>query len=490
MIQVAGPLDSTTVSQNEGRADARDQGGHRAAPTAALAVAFCAGEPARTGEVIVLPAGDPGRWSVLGRGPTRPDDPHPRLQLVRSRPGQILAGAPLENPRVSRVQLRVRARGSDGIEIERLGRLPLLHNGEAVDSAVLRIGDTLQIGRELLLLAVLRPPFAAQAERGGGAQSFPFGAADSWGLIGESAALWALRDRIAFAGPRSEHVLITGQSGTGKELVARALHAIAAPGRPLVARNAATFPEGLIDAELFGNVRNYPNAGAPDRPGLIGEANGSTLFLDEFAELPAAMQAHLLRVLDAGEYQRLGDSQTRRSRFRLIAATNRPLGSIKHDVLARLPLRIEVPGLEARREDIPLIARHLLARLAGATPVPSLSLAFVAALVRHPFAAHVRELETLLLEALPRGAGGAELEPPPVLPVWPTGASAPPPDADAEAAAAPSLSPERVQECLDLHGGRIEPVWRALGLANRHVLLRLIARHGLRAGRTWRPRAE
>ncbi len=166
--------------------------------------------------------------------------------------------------------------------------------------------------------------------------------------------------------PLSGHVLVHGASGTRKELVARAVHAISSRSTgPIVCRNAATFPEALIDAELFGNARNYPNAGMPERRGLVGEADGGTLFLDEFAELPPAMQAHLLRVLDAGEYQRLGEPRARTSSFRLVAATNRPLAAMKEDVLARLVHRIEIPGLDARMEDVPLIARHLFARMAA-----------------------------------------------------------------------------------------------------------------------------
>ena len=103
-------------------------------------------------------------------------------------------------------------------------------------------------------------------------------------MVGESLAIGELRHCIFAAAPHPAHVLILGESGSGKELVARAIHARSSRGkRPIVARNAATIPEGLADAELFGNVRNYPNPGMPERPGLIGEAHQSTLFLDEFA---------------------------------------------------------------------------------------------------------------------------------------------------------------------------------------------------------------
>src|SRR5690606_25111169 len=119
------------------------------------------------------------------------------------------------------------------------------------------------------------------------------------------------------------------------------------------------------DAELFGNVKNYPNPGMPERAGLIGEADGSTLFLDEIGDLPNAHQVHLLRVLDDdGEYQRLGESKVRRSSFRLVAATNRPFESLKHDFLARFTHRVTVPGLPERRDDIPLILDSILRRIA------------------------------------------------------------------------------------------------------------------------------
>ncbi len=123
-----------------------------------------------------------------------------------------------------------------------------------------------------------------------------------------------------------------------------------------------------MDAELFGHAKNYPNQGSPERRGLVGEADGGTLFLDEFAELPASLQAHLLRVLDDGEYHRLGDARARRADLRLIAATNRPEQSLKHDVLARLKARIAVPDFDARREDIPLLVAHLLRRQAAGAP--------------------------------------------------------------------------------------------------------------------------
>ena len=195
----------------------------------------------------------------------------------------------------------------------------------------------------ILFLCMRRPPLATAREK---ARPHPFGQADEHGLVGESSAIWDLREEVAFFAKRQGHVLITGPSGSGKELVARSIHALSTrASHRFIARSAATIPPALVDAELFGNVGNYPNAGMPERPGLFGESDGGTLFLDEIGEMSSEAQAHLLRVLDSGgEYQRLGDAKRRTSDVRLVAATNRSPDALKHDFLARFPFRIQVCG--------------------------------------------------------------------------------------------------------------------------------------------------
>jgi DNA-binding NtrC family response regulator len=357
-----------------------------------------------------------------------------------------------------------------------------------VKDAVVREGELLELGGQLLLLVVRRSLANARMRP----PPFDFGRADAHGIVGESSVAWALRDAVAFVGTHEGHVLVHGASGTGKELVARAVHALSSRSAgPVVARNAATFPEALIDAELFGNAKNYPNAGMPERRGLIGEADGGTLFLDEFAELPQAMQAHLLRVLDAGEYQRLGEARARTSRFRLVAATNRALTAMKDDVLARLVHRVHVPGLDARREDVPLLARHLFARMAAGNAslsgwlddggYPRFSIALVRQLLQPAYATNVRELEAALWRAL-AASRGAQIEPDPA-DVNRTGGAGAVQKASAPTAATEqgesALSAERVQACLDENNGGIEATWRALGLPSRHALTRLVKKYGL-----------
>jgi DNA-binding NtrC family response regulator len=324
------------------------------------------------------------------------------------------------------------------------------------------------------------------------------------GIVGESFAIWKLRQQLGLVGPSSGHVLLVGPSGSGKELSARGVHALSSRrDRPLVARNASTIPESLIDAELFGNAKNYPNPGMAERRGLVGEAEHSTLFLDEIGELPQRMQAHLLRVLDQGEYHRLGESVARHSNLRLVAATSRHVSDLKDDLLARFSFRIEVPDLNARREDIPMLVQHLLSRLAQTDPhlavaldktestrVPEISIGLCRQLLEHHYTSHLRELERLLLQAFVE-SGGESIK---AISGLAEGAAAVAPTADTppqersarplpKESSATSLEPARIQAVLDEHNGRIETAYRALGLKNRFALGRLIARHGLQVRR-------
>jgi len=372
------------------------------------------------------------------------------------------------------------------VHVENLGRLPLFVNGDRVDRAPLSEGDVLEFGDRLMVLVARR---ATQLE-GAVSPGHAFGRPDAIGWVGESPAAWSMRASVAFLAGRSAHVLVLGESGTGKELIAAGLHEHSDRRRhPMVSRNAATIPESLADAELFGNLGGYPNPGLAARPGLIGEAHRSTLFLDEFGELSVPLQARLLRVLDAGEYTRLGEARPRKADLRLIAATNRDPAELKHDVLARLPIRIQVPSLTERREDIPLIAAHLMRRIAREDPklakrffpggdpdaVPRMSLQLLRQLLSRPYTTHVRELEALLWRAITASEGDV---------LGPLASEKRSPAVTSHVTEGPtdpaSLDPELIQQTLDRHGGRQEPTWRELRLASRHVLARLVKKYGLK----------
>lgn len=304
--------------------------------------------------------------------------------------------------------------------MENLGSCPLVHRGREVRRVELAVNETISLQNELLFLCVRRPERLPGGLAALSLPAYEFGRADALGLVGESEVIWELRERLVAAANQPFHVLVVGASGSGKELIARAIHELSSRrARALVSRSAATIPAGLIDAELFGNARGYPQAGMAERPGLVGAAHESSLFLDEIGELPHTLQAHLLRVLDDGEYQRLGDSKLRKANIRLIAATNRSPAELKHELLARFALQIEAPDLNARREDIPLLIAHLLRRQAvqersvldrffpdkDPNAMPRLAPRFVERLVHHRYTTNIRELASLLATAMLQSSG-------------------------------------------------------------------------------------
>jgi two-component system nitrogen regulation response regulator GlnG/two-component system response regulator HydG len=446
-----------------------------------LVVAWAGDEPGRVGEVLIPPARD----GVVRVGRGTGEGPTPRLAPVQLRPGVVRQGAPLGSARLSRDQLEVEV--SDGVaRLRNVGRGSLWHDGRAVDEVALAPGQVIEVDQRLSLFVEQRP---VALEGWPGRSDHPFGGPDADGLVGESAAAWEVRRQLDFLGPRRPHVLVRGPSGAGKELAADGLHRRSDRRGPLVSRNATTLPEGLVDAELFGNVRGYPNPGMAARPGLVGAADRGTLFLDEIGDLPEAVQPHLLRLLDHGEYHVLGDDRPRRADLRLIGATHRPAEALRHDLLARFPLRLELPGLDARRADLPLLARHLLrrtldrepdlrARFVDADGEPRIGQALVRHLLLRSWTTHVRELDGVLWSALQASRGAVVDALPEPLPAAP--ASAPQVDWRSWVGRGPEGMPKAVVEAaLAAHNGHLEQTAAALGLSSRFVLSRLVKRHGL-----------
>ncbi len=459
-----------------------------------IVILWCDGEPKRSGQVLRVPP--QGEW-IFGRGEGSSGGARNRLTLFQVRANTATEQPPLELPFLSREQLSIRCEPNDTLLIENRGKCPLLARGGEAQKASLRAGETFELKDRMAMAVVSRSPRpVAYKEPDLVQHAPPFGEPDELGLVGESEVMWRLRDQVSFIARRNAHVLITGSSGVGKELLSRALHIKSRRNKgPFVSRNAATLPAGIVDAELFGNMKNYPNPGMPERPGLIGEANGGTLFLDELGELPLETQTHLLRVLDkGGEHQRLGERGLRTSDLRLVAATNRNPAELRVDLLARFAIRLEAPSLDDRREDIPLIARHLLQRAAvrdaeigeryfdgwnGQTGEPRFSAKLIRRIVEHSYSAHVRELEAILWQAV-ASSTGQRLELMPSVIAMMGGAAESDESLVDEAAA--TVSKEMLQAALVKHNNVREKVWRELGLPNRYVLRRLLKKHNLLGG--------
>ncbi|HRY45161.1 MAG TPA: sigma-54 dependent transcriptional regulator [Thermoanaerobaculia bacterium] len=236
------------------------------------------------------------------------------------------------------------------------------------------------------------------------------------GLLGGSSAMRAVHDLVARVAPTNATVLVQGETGTGKELVARAIHdASPRAARPFVAVNCAGFAETLLESELFGHERGAFTGADRARQGVFEAAHTGALFLDEAGEMGLPLQAKLLRVLTNGEVVRVGATAPRRVDVRIVAATNRDLnamvaaGTFREDLYYRLAVfPIAVPPLRERREDVPLLAAHFLA-LAGRelnTPARSLSAGAIARLAAYGYPGNVRELRNLIERAtiLARGA--------------------------------------------------------------------------------------
>jgi DNA-binding NtrC family response regulator len=226
------------------------------------------------------------------------------------------------------------------------------------------------------------------------------------GIVGRSPLMWELFSKVRRIAPHYRTVLITGETGTGKDLAARALHKLspAASGH-FVVLNCSAVVETLFESELFGHVRGSFTGATSDKVGLIEHAHGGTLFLDEIGDMPLGTQAKLLRVLQNQEVQRVGSLSSRRVDVRVIAATNHDLRAaiaqktFREDLFYRLSMvEIRMPRLEERKEDLPLLERHFLARFAAQYKKDIRGLTHRArmALALHAWPGNVRELENVL----------------------------------------------------------------------------------------------
>jgi DNA-binding NtrC family response regulator len=298
---------------------------------------------------------------------------------------------------------RVRAAGNDlpvimmsghatidaAVRATRLGALDFLEKPLSTDRLILVIDNVLRLVRAEAEARSLR----AQAGRDGE-------------LIGESRAMVELREQIARAAKATATVFVTGERGTGKELVARAIHMSSKRARgPLEKMNCAAVPSELIESEMFGHEAGAFTGATKQRRGKFERASGGTLFLDEVGDMPLGMQAKLLRVLQEREIERVGGHETIKVDVRVVAATNRDIetackdGQFRPDLYDRLNVvPLHLPPLRARREDIPLLAKHFLALATQANDRPGMSLTPAGrdALVSYSFPGNVRELKNVI----------------------------------------------------------------------------------------------
>jgi two-component system response regulator HydG len=304
-------------------------------------------------------------------------------------------------------------------------------------------------------------------------------------LVGESRGMLRVKDLIQRAASAQGTVLITGETGTGKELAARAIHVLSprAP-RGFVAVNCAALTESLLEAELFGHARGAFTGAAGARAGLVEHAEGGTLFLDEIGTLTKGLQAKLLRALESGEVRRIGENDSRRVDVRFVAATNVDLkaatsaGEFRSDLYYRLDVHhVHLPPLRERREDLPLLIAHFLGRYGTAAGVTAATPAAMDVFSAYAYPGNVRQLEHLIQRAVAT-ARSSELtldDLPEELLAEP---ATPPPPEGTVAAARERAEREMIVATLARHDGEIGSAARELQVS-RTTMWRLMKKHGI-----------
>ena len=296
------------------------------------------------------------------------------------------------------------------------------------------------------------------------------------GLVGRDPKMVQIFKQIKMLAVNDYAVLISGETGTGKELVAAAIHSESRRSRgPFVPVNCGALPEGVVESEIFGHVKGAFSGAIRDKKGRFELAHGGTIFLDEVAELPKAMQVKLLRVLESGAFERVGGEKTVTVDVRVISATNRDLkrevekGNFRQDLFYRLNVvPMQLPPLRERRDDIPLLVEHFLSLAASrGQPTARFAPAALALMRQYAWPGNVRELQNVVHYALARGAGEL-IGPADLPPEVRQGSPKPGP--------APKLEAPAVQAALTRCGGNKAKAARLLGVG-RATLYRFLRSH-------------
>jgi DNA-binding NtrC family response regulator len=396
----------------------------------AFVIGHCIPEPGRAGEVALVDPKARGPF-VIGRA---------GVHFFRQRPGEMVDCGRLKGETISGEQLVVSNEG-DGLRVHNVGRAPVFVDGSRLprDTSVHALpGTVVEVYGHSVFLLTLRPLSMPEPHRLL-LPMHPFGEPDSMRITGESPAIWKLRQAVARAATSTGHVLLYGQSGTGKNVVARAIHDKSVRARgPFTHVNCSTLRLELSALTLFGGRKGWPNPGTQATIGYFAASEGGTLFLDEIGEMEPRLQSDLLSALECG-YTVVPDPYPTPTRCVVIAATNRGDLGMKDDVRYRFGTLIVTPTLDERREDIALLVSHLLLTRArtdtefarsflktdasGRDHVP-VDASLIAGLLRYPLPGNVRGLDFVL--------GRAADETPPGQPLgWP-GSVPKPPDAKLE----------------------------------------------------------
>jgi DNA-binding NtrC family response regulator len=405
-----------------------------------------------------------------GNGPTQ-SRPIPREGVLLGR-GEVVFEKPFDDPAMSLRHAEVRVEGGQVVMHDLGSAVGVRVNGAAVrESHVLMEGDVLRLGDTILM-------YTSRERTPAGSERFPLEPE----LTGSTPSIEAVRRSVEAVAPHPRSVIISGETGTGKEIVARLIHQRSGRTGPLVAVNCGGFSEGLLASELFGHVRGAFTGAIAEQQGLFRAAQGGTLFLDEAGDIPLPLQASLLRVLETWQVRPVGSSRDVPVDVRVVAASNRELvtlvrqGQFRADLYARLAQWIiRLPPLRDRREDIPVLARALLAQLdaAGRPLTPDLE----EALLVHPWPLNVRGLSNVLSIAAIATPAGQPLELSPEV-------QAALDDNRIEGSAlpldAPPIDLDRacLEELLGQFGGRVAEIARHVGVS-RPRLYRLLWTAGL-----------
>lgn len=355
------------------------------------------------------------------------------------------------------------------VEAMKLGAVDFVQKPFFRDELLMRVraaADRRQLARQVdLLQRHLQPP----------------GSVDT--LVGTSPAMMQVRELIRRAAPAQGTVLITGETGTGKELAARAIHAGSGrANRAFVALNCAALSESLLENELFGHGRGAFTGAAAPRAGLIEHASGGTMFLDEIGTMSNALQAKLLRAVEAGEVRRIGENDNRRVDVRFVAATNVDLqraidaNEFRSDLYYRLNLhRVHMPPLRERGDDLRLLVDYFLGRFGGATGVERCGEDAWALLAAYHYPGNVRQLEHIIQRGV-AVARGPELVPDDLPEEVVASRAAPPAPDGTVAAARERADKEMIVTMLARHGGEISAAARELQIS-RTTMWRLMKKY-------------